>query len=516
MVNLKIRLSKGVGAEATAPKGVEGADLVLPSVASGPPACLDHLVLDDLPFGKGVGLPTANATVNILGRKSQRKLGHKVHFCVRCNFPIAIYGRLDPCEHVFCLTCAKKDPICFLCEEKIACIQKLEVLEGIYICGAPGCLRSFLRRLEFETHVKDIHKGLLEKRGQKIEQVQEDTVKVEPQSQVSVAIQGQLRFSSPPRPLQPQQPKQPQLDASEDKPVRVQVKQSPTVSNSSQREEKQLRPHQSKAASLQHDRHAHQKQQQQQQQQHAQHLEQHQYAHQSQKKPMHESPENHQHNNRQQSDHHPQHAHQQIQHHGPHDKQHRPPHSEKQQQQHSDKLYQQRPLHRPPQNQQGLPPPPFPAQAFASPYHMQQEGRLLQQPHTPRYDSPRFGPFVDQRMPMHAGIMDYQEKPRPRHSGHVGMHQEDGHQEGFASLERQPPIPHYHGEYGPRGPPQVMGIGMDRPPHFQEMPHSHLPPASKRGKYGPSSPIGEGSADPHTHGWSNVASKFGPGPGFMG
>lgn len=57
-------------------------------------ACPDHLVLADLPVAKGLGSATASSLVKTVGRKSRRQLGERVHFCVRCDFPIAIYGRL--------------------------------------------------------------------------------------------------------------------------------------------------------------------------------------------------------------------------------------------------------------------------------------------------------------------------------------------------------------------------------------------------------------------------------------
>ncbi|KAJ7520193.1 hypothetical protein O6H91_20G071400 [Diphasiastrum complanatum] len=455
MVNLMIRLSKAANTskEAAATSGGggggggragDGANLAAP-ISSRPPPCVDHLDVEELAFAKVVGTPPVNATVNILGRKWQRKLGHK-----------------DPCEHVFCLTCAKKDPICFLCEERIVRIQKLEVLEGIYICGAPGCLRSFLKRPEIETHIKDTHKGLLGKLGERDEKAEAQFQAQSHPVQI-LTVQGQFGPPSPAHPLHPQQPRQPQPQSSEDKPVRGQAKQNPSVSSGFQREEKQSRSHQSKTSSHQQDRHAHQKQQQ-----HVQHQEQHQHAHTSQIKSLQNPHDNHQ----QRDHHHHQHAHQQLQqHHGQQEKQHRTSHSEKQQQQQPEKQHQHqhRPQHRSPQNQQGMPPPSFPAQSFPSPYHTQQDENFLQQP---RYDSPRFGPFLDPRMPVHAGVLDYQEKPRPRHSGHAAMEREggllsSGHQDGFLPMERQPPMPHYHGEFGPRGP-QVMGVGMDCPPHFKK------------------------------------------------
>lgn len=57
-------------------------------------ACPDHLVLADLPVAKGIGAAIAASLVKTVGRRSRRHLGERVHFCVRCDFPIAIYGRL--------------------------------------------------------------------------------------------------------------------------------------------------------------------------------------------------------------------------------------------------------------------------------------------------------------------------------------------------------------------------------------------------------------------------------------
>jgi hypothetical protein len=47
------------------------------------------------------------------------------------------------------------------CDERVVRIQKMDVLEGIFICGAPSCLRSFLARPDFEWHVADSHGPLL-------------------------------------------------------------------------------------------------------------------------------------------------------------------------------------------------------------------------------------------------------------------------------------------------------------------------------------------------------------------
>lgn len=64
-------------------------------------ACPDHLVLADLPVAKGIGAATAGSLAKTVGRRSRRPLGDRVHFCVRCDFPIAIYGRLVLIKHNF-------------------------------------------------------------------------------------------------------------------------------------------------------------------------------------------------------------------------------------------------------------------------------------------------------------------------------------------------------------------------------------------------------------------------------
>ncbi|CAI8612829.1 unnamed protein product [Vicia faba] len=75
---------------------------------------LPLMVLADLPVAKGIGTPSIGSLVRNVGRRSRRQLGERVHFCVRCDFPIAIYGRLSPCDHAFCLDCARSDSLCYL------------------------------------------------------------------------------------------------------------------------------------------------------------------------------------------------------------------------------------------------------------------------------------------------------------------------------------------------------------------------------------------------------------------
>ena len=84
---LQIRLSKT--------PSTDGAGVVKPlPVDTVTVACPDHLILADLPVAKGIGAAITASLVKTVGRRSRRQLGDRVHFCVRCDFPIAIYGRL--------------------------------------------------------------------------------------------------------------------------------------------------------------------------------------------------------------------------------------------------------------------------------------------------------------------------------------------------------------------------------------------------------------------------------------
>ncbi|KAJ1406183.1 Zinc finger, RING/FYVE/PHD-type [Sesbania bispinosa] len=57
----------------------------------------------NLLVGKGIRAATVASLVKTLGRRSQGQLEERVHFCDRCDFPIATYGRLSLCEHALCL-----------------------------------------------------------------------------------------------------------------------------------------------------------------------------------------------------------------------------------------------------------------------------------------------------------------------------------------------------------------------------------------------------------------------------
>lgn len=50
------------------------------------------------------------------------------------------------------------------CDERIQKIQTIKVHEEIWICAAPHCFKSFLKKDEFDTHVRRSHGDLLKKK----------------------------------------------------------------------------------------------------------------------------------------------------------------------------------------------------------------------------------------------------------------------------------------------------------------------------------------------------------------
>jgi len=94
----------------------------------------------------------------------------KTHICPGCEFPIAIYGRLHPCTHAYCLRCSSRLTKCAMyasviihsqlimqfsvssrytyhnflacsCQQGVASVERLDRGNGIFI--SPVTLQSF-------------------------------------------------------------------------------------------------------------------------------------------------------------------------------------------------------------------------------------------------------------------------------------------------------------------------------------------------------------------------------------
>lgn len=53
------------------------------------------------------------------------------------------------------------------CDERIQKIQTIKLMEGIFICAAPHCLKSFMKKNEFESHIHESHADLLHPKSEK-------------------------------------------------------------------------------------------------------------------------------------------------------------------------------------------------------------------------------------------------------------------------------------------------------------------------------------------------------------
>ncbi|CAL9229135.1 unnamed protein product [Arabidopsis halleri] len=68
------------------------------------------------------------------------------------------------------------------------------MMEGIFICAAPHCLRSFLKKLDFEAHVHELHGSLLQADAEKEDGNQSDVDSTMQQSSASEStLRGPLR-----------------------------------------------------------------------------------------------------------------------------------------------------------------------------------------------------------------------------------------------------------------------------------------------------------------------------------
>nr|CDS17026.1 zinc finger protein [Echinococcus granulosus] len=81
------------------------------------------------------------------------------HICDICDKPIVVYGRLKPCNHVFCFTCASALPgTCHKCKiSYVSCDRCL--LGGIFKCTEDSqCCRTYLSQRDLQAHIDHRHK----------------------------------------------------------------------------------------------------------------------------------------------------------------------------------------------------------------------------------------------------------------------------------------------------------------------------------------------------------------------
>lgn len=100
--------------------------------------------------------------VSLIGEKVMNPM---IHCCDQCEKPILIYGRMIPCKHVFCLRCARSEPIkiCPRCKDKVIRVEQ-SGLGTVFMCthggsryGNTGCRRTYLSQRDLQAHINHRH-----------------------------------------------------------------------------------------------------------------------------------------------------------------------------------------------------------------------------------------------------------------------------------------------------------------------------------------------------------------------
>lgn len=103
-----------------------------------------------------------NHKVNLIGEKV---LNPMIHICDQCDKPILHYGRMIPCKHVFCLKCARTEPVkvCPRCNDKVVRVEQ-SGLGTVFMCthsgsryGNTGCRRTYLSQRDLQAHINHRH-----------------------------------------------------------------------------------------------------------------------------------------------------------------------------------------------------------------------------------------------------------------------------------------------------------------------------------------------------------------------
>ncbi|CAH8850376.1 unnamed protein product [Trichobilharzia szidati] len=81
------------------------------------------------------------------------------HFCDICDLPIVIYGRLLPCKHVLCYTCAMNIMNkCKRCQKSVQTVERC-LVGGIFMCfESDTCRRTYLSQRDLQAHIDHRHR----------------------------------------------------------------------------------------------------------------------------------------------------------------------------------------------------------------------------------------------------------------------------------------------------------------------------------------------------------------------
>ncbi|KAL3161114.1 hypothetical protein ABBQ38_009491 [Trebouxia sp. C0009 RCD-2024] len=93
-----------------------------------------------------------------IGQLHNRATGSKTHFCISCNFPVAVYGRTWPCLHTYCLSCASDLDKCALCRTDVARVERISCEQGLFI--SPATLQGFKTEQELADHARHVRTNI--------------------------------------------------------------------------------------------------------------------------------------------------------------------------------------------------------------------------------------------------------------------------------------------------------------------------------------------------------------------
>lgn len=98
--------------------------------------------------------PPVSGTVGVAVRRTSP--GRAPHSCAVCGFPIAVYGRLLPCTHALCLTCAEEasGAGCPRCAKAVERVERVDDTDGVFVCTFDGCGRTYLNEYSLGEHQK--------------------------------------------------------------------------------------------------------------------------------------------------------------------------------------------------------------------------------------------------------------------------------------------------------------------------------------------------------------------------
>ena len=75
-------------------------------------------------------------------RGQEQKRGRSSYFCTACDFPSDVIGLLQPCTHVYCLSCASQMSDCVICRERVDGVRVVKDMAALHV--SPLTLQGFL------------------------------------------------------------------------------------------------------------------------------------------------------------------------------------------------------------------------------------------------------------------------------------------------------------------------------------------------------------------------------------